>query len=177
MEHAPTAGAVASRASLDDLGITVVRFANGVEAWLKPTDFKNDQVLFSLDGLRRRVAGAPADFAEASLATRYVDAPASGRLSALDLQKVLTGKLVSARPFIGALDARRAGSAAPAQLETALQLLYQEFTAPGDDAASFALMKRQLEAMVANRGRAPAPGVRREACAGQLRRITTRRSR
>ncbi len=26
----------------------VVKFANGVEAWLKPTTFKNDQVLFTL---------------------------------------------------------------------------------------------------------------------------------
>jgi len=43
----------------------------------------------------------------------------------------------------------------PAQLETALQLLYQEITAPGDDAEAFALMKKQLEAAVANRGRAP----------------------
>ncbi len=40
-----------------DVGVTIVRFANGVEAWLKPTDFKNDQVLFDLAGARRRVAG------------------------------------------------------------------------------------------------------------------------
>jgi zinc protease len=48
-----------------------------------------------------------------------------------------------------------AGSSTPAQLETALQLLYQEMTAPGNDPEAFALLKRQLEAMVANRGRAP----------------------
>src|SRR4029077_3498375 len=30
-----------------------------------------------------------------------------------------------------------------------------EFTAPGDDAESFALLKKQLEAAVSNRGRAP----------------------
>ena len=47
------------------------------------------------------------------------------------------------------------GSAAPAQLETALQLLYQTFTAPGDDPDAFALLKRQLDAMLANRGREP----------------------
>jgi zinc protease len=37
-----------------------------------------------------------------------------------------------------------------------LQLLYQEFTAPGGDEDSFALLKKQLAAAVANRGRAPA---------------------
>ena len=40
------------------LGVTVVRFANGVEAWLKPTDFKNDQVVFTMDGAGRHLARA-----------------------------------------------------------------------------------------------------------------------
>jgi zinc protease len=155
MEHAPKAGAVASRRSLDDLGVTVVRFENGVEAWLKPTDFKNDQILFSLNAPGGSSLAPPADFVEASLATALVSASGAGGLKALDLQKVLTGKLVSARPFIGLSTHGVSGSAAPAQLETALQLLYQEFTAPGDDAESFALLKKQLEAAVSNRGRAP----------------------
>jgi len=47
------------------------------------------------------------------------------------------------------------GGAAPADIETALQLLYQLFTAPGDDPDAFALMKRRLESTVANRGQAP----------------------
>jgi zinc protease len=36
-----------------------------------------------------------------------------------------------------------------------LQLLYQFVVAPGDDPEAFALMKRQLEASIANRGRSP----------------------
>ena len=43
----------------------------------------------------------------------------------------------------------------PAQLETALQLLYLNFTAPNDDPEAFALLKRQLAAAVANRGQSP----------------------
>jgi zinc protease len=156
MEHAPAAGAVASRSSIDDLGITVVRFANGVEAWLKPTDFKNDQVLFSLNAQGGTSLAPPADYPEASLATALVSVAGAGGLKAVDLQKVLTGKIVSARPYIGLSSQGVSGSAAPAQLETALQLLYQEFTAPGNDEESFALLKKQLGAAVANRGRAPA---------------------
>jgi zinc protease len=155
MEHPPEAGTVASRRSMDNVGVTVVRFANGVEAWLKPTDFKNDQILFSLNASGGSSLAPPADYPEASLATALVSAAGAGGLKALDLQKVLTGKLVSARPYIGLSSHGLSGSAAPAQLETALQLLYQEFTAPGDDAESFALLKRQLAAAVANRGRAP----------------------
>ncbi len=155
MEHAPTAGAVSSRRSVDDLGITIVRFANGVEAWLKPTDFKNDQVVFSMNASGGASLAPPGDFIEATMADDYASLSGVGSLSALDLQKVLTGKLASARPFIGLSSHGIGGSAAPAQLETALQLLYEEFTAPRDDPDAFPLMRRQLEAAVANRGRAP----------------------
>ncbi|HEY6214669.1 MAG TPA: insulinase family protein, partial [Vicinamibacterales bacterium] len=48
------------------------------------------------------------------------------------------------------------GGASPGDLETALQLLYQRVTAPGNDPESWAVLKRQLDAMVANRGSAPA---------------------
>ncbi len=155
MERVPAAGGIASRRTLDDLGITVVRFANGVEAWLKPTDFKNDQVLFTLNALGGASLAPPADFTEAELAPSYVGFAGAGGLKATDLQKALTGKLVSAQPYISLSTHGVQGSAAPAQLETALQLLYQQMTAPGDDADAFALMKKQLEAMVANRGRSP----------------------
>jgi zinc protease len=155
MEHPPEAGAISNRRSIEDLGITVVRFANGVEAWLKPTDFKNDQVLFGMTASGGASLAPPSDFVEATMADDFASLSGVGSLSALDLQKALTGKLASARPFIGLSSHGINGSAAPAQLETALQLLYEEFTAPRDDPDAFPLMQRQLEAAVANRGRAP----------------------
>jgi zinc protease len=155
MERAPTAGTIVSRRTLDDLGVTIVRLSNGVDAWLKPTDFKNDQVVFAMTAPGGSSLAPSGDFPEASLATALVSAAGAGGLKATDLQKVLTGKLVSARPFIGLSSHGVGGSAAPAQLETALQLLHQEITAPGDDAESFALLKKQLAALVANRGQSP----------------------
>src|SRR6185503_5057229 len=98
VEHKPEPAAITSTRKVDEIGLTIVKFANGVEAWLKPTDFKNDQVLF------------------APLSTHGFN-----------------------------------GSAVPAQLETALQLLYARFTEPGDDPEVLDLMKRQLAAAVANR--------------------------
>ena len=155
MEHAPTAGSVAGRRTIDDLGITIVHFANGIDAWLKPTDFKNDQVVFTMSASGGSSLAPPADFVEATLADDYVALSGVGGLNATELQRTLAGKLASARPFIGLSSQGISGSAAPAELETALQLLYQEFTAPGDDPDAFPLLLRQLEAAVANRGRAP----------------------
>ena len=155
METPPPAGAVSGRRTLDALGITIVKFGNGIEAWLKPTDFKNDQVLFTLDALGGTSLSSPADFVEASLSAGYVGLAGVGGLKALDLQKLLAGKIASARPFMSLSSHGISGSAAPGQLETALQLLHETFMQPGDDPEAFALLKRQLEAMVANRGRSP----------------------
>jgi zinc protease len=155
METLPAAGTVASRRTIDDIGVTVVHFANGVDAWLKPTDFKNDQILFGLTASGGASLAAPAEFIEATLAPAYVGLAGAGGLTAIQLDKALTGKLVSAQPFVSLSSHGVQGNAAPAQLETGLQLLYQRIVAPGDDPDAFALMKKQLEAAVANRGRSP----------------------
>jgi zinc protease len=72
-----------------------------------------------------------------------------------DLPKVLAGRIASARPFVSLSTHGVSGSASPAELETALQLLYAYFTAPGDDADAFALLKKQLDAAVRNRDTSP----------------------
>ncbi len=151
VESKPEPAAVTSRRTVDAIGLTIVKFANGVEAWLKPTDFKNDQVIFSLQAKGGTSLAAPDDFVEAEYATSFVGISGAGGLKAIDLQKQLAGKIASASPFASLSTHGFDGSAAPAQLETALQLLYARFTQPGDDPEAFELMKRQLTAAVANR--------------------------
>jgi zinc protease len=151
VEHVPEPAAVTSRRTVDAIGLTIVKFANGVEAWLKPTDFKNDQVAFSLQAKGGTSLAAPDDFVEAEYATSYVSISGAAGLKAVDLQKQLAGKIASASPFALLSTHGIDGSAAPAQLETALQLLYARFTQPGDDPEAFEVMKRQLTADVVNR--------------------------
>jgi zinc protease len=156
VERKPDSAAIVSTRKVDDVGLTIVKFANGVEAWLKPTDFKNDQVVFAMQAKGGTSLAAPADFVEASMASTYVTLSGAAGLKALDVQKLLAGKLAGASPFANLSTHGFNGSAAPAQLETALQLLYARFTQPGDDPEAFELMKRQLGAFVANRLDAPA---------------------
>ena len=47
------------------------------------------------------------------------------------------------------------GSSTPKDLETALQLVYLEFTAPNQDPAAFSLLKQRLEANLANQAQSP----------------------
>jgi zinc protease len=155
LEKTPDPGTVASRREIPELGVTVVRFANGVEAWLKPTDFKNDQVLFTLVASGGRSLAAADKYPEASLATGQIELSGAGGHRAVDLPKLTAGKIASATPFIRLSSHEIPGSSNPANIETALQLLYMKFTAPGDDAEAFALIKRQLEASLVNRLSSP----------------------
>jgi zinc protease len=151
LETKPAPAAVTGTRTVDDIGVTVVTFANGVDAWLKPTDFKNDQVLFSMYSKGGLSLAPPQDFPEASLSTAFVNLSGAAGLKALDLQKMLAGKLAGASPTMSLSTHGFAGSAAPAELETALQLLYAKFTQPGDDPDAFELLKKQLAAAVVNR--------------------------
>ena len=155
IEKAPQPGRIASQREIADIGVTVVTFSNGVEAWLKPTDFKNDQVLFTMYAQGGSSLASKDDYLQAGFATNYVGLSGVGGIKALDLGKMLAGKPAASSPFISSATHGASGSAAPAELETALQLLYLDVTAPGDDPDAFALMRRQLDAAVANRGRSP----------------------
>ncbi len=155
MEHKPETGVTLSRRELPEVGVTIVRFTNGVEAWLKPTDFKNDQVVFTMEAVGGSSLAPPADYVEASLSDEYVQRSGAGGFKARDLEKLLAGKVASASPFVSLSTHGLSGSASPADLETALQLLHEEFTAPGDDPEAFALLRRQLDASVANRDQSP----------------------
>ena len=151
LEKRPEPAAVTGTRTIDPVGVTVVTFANGVEAWLKPTDFKNDQILFSMYSKGGLSLAPPDDLPEATFATSLVNLSGAAGLSAVDLQKMLAGKLASAGPSIATSTEAFTGSAAPADLETALQLLYAKFTQPGNDPEAFDLLKKQLAAAVVNR--------------------------
>ena len=155
MEKVPEPGTVSARREIAELGVTVVRFSNGVEAWFRPTDFKNDQVLFSLAGPGGTSLADPDKYPEAQLATALVGLSGVGGHSAVDLQKLLAGKIAGASPFFSMSSQGISGSSTPANLETGLQLLNLNFTAPGDDSQAFVLIKRQLEAAYANRDSNP----------------------
>jgi len=156
MAEKPRAATVEARREIPELGLTIVRFSNGVEAWLKPTDFKNDQIVFELEAQGGASLAPPAEYVEASLSDAYVQRSGMGGIKALDLSKMLAGKVASAAPFIALSTHGVSGSAGPADLETALQMLHETITAPGDDPDAFAVFQKQLTASVANRDQSPA---------------------
>jgi zinc protease len=151
----PKPGSVSARREIPEIGVTVLTLSNGVEVWLKPTDFRNDQLLFTgyaRGGLSR---ASPEDYQNASLATSLVGMAGVGGITPTDLSKLLAGKIAGASPSLSSATHGLNGSSTPRDLETALQLTYLYFTAPNRDPAAFALLKQRLEAGLANQAESP----------------------
>jgi zinc protease len=155
IDEVPDPGKIVDRREIAELGMTVIRFANGVEAWLRPTDFKNDEVLYSLSAKGGASLAQPEKYVEALLSPALVQLSGVGGHRAIDLQKLLAGKLARAAATVGISTHAITGAARPADVETGLQLLYLNFTAPGNDAEAFANIKKQLDAVYANREQNP----------------------
>ena len=151
----PTPGTVRARREIPEIGVTVLTLSNGVEVWLKPTDFRNDQVSFRAYARGGASVASPAEFLNASLSTSLVGVSGVGGLSPTDLGKVMAGRIASASPYIDNYTHGISGGGTPGDLEVALQLVHLSFTAPNQDVAAFDLMKDRLAASLANRDQSP----------------------
>ncbi|OFW15613.1 MAG: hypothetical protein A3H29_16585 [Acidobacteria bacterium RIFCSPLOWO2_02_FULL_67_21] len=151
----PTAGTVTARREIPEIGVTVLTLSNGLEVWLKPTDFRNDQVAFSAYSRGGTSLAAAAEYLDASLASSLVGVSGVGGFSPVDLGKLLAGRLANVSPYISTYTHGISGGGTPRDLETALQLVYLQFTAPNRDPAAFTLLKRRLEASLANQAQNP----------------------
>ena len=151
----PAGGTVTSSRTIAELGVTVLTLSNGVEVWLKPTDFKNDQVLFSAYALGGTSLAPEAEFHGAELASSLVGVGGVGGFNPVDLSKMLAGKIASASPSIGTYTQEISGNATPRDLETALQLNYLAFTAPNFTPETLDLLKRRLVAVLENQTQSP----------------------
>jgi zinc protease len=155
VEKPPAPGKVTARRTIPELGTTVLTLSNGVEVWLKPTDFKNDQVVISAYAKGGASLAQAGDYPEASLATALVGIGGVGGLNPVDLSKLLAGKIASASPTVSTYTHGINGSASPRDLETALQLNYLAFTAPNLTRESFELLRRRVSSALENQAQNP----------------------
>ncbi len=155
LETVPEPGSVVKTTAKEPIGITEWELANGVKVVLKPTTFKQDEILFRAVSPGGTSLASDADFIPASTATQVVTAGGLGKLSSADLRKVLTGKIATANPFIGELEEGLSGSASPKDLETMFQLIHMRFTQPRADPVIFSVQTNQLKTMMANQANTP----------------------
>jgi zinc protease len=155
MTKLPAPGHVRAARTIPELGVTVVTFANGVEAWLKPTDFKADEIQFSAYARGGLTLADSAGLVAAWMSPNVVNDNGVGGFRNTELQKLLAGRIVSLTPSVGPYTHGVRGSARPEDLETALQLLHLGFTHPTEDPEGYANLQQNIRTYLENRANSP----------------------
>ena len=133
----PKAGKVLAITKNAILGTTDYKLSNGVTVTLKPTDFKNDQIIMGATRPGGKNSYGLADKFNAEYMTAVTGAMGVGNFSPADLGKALAGKTVNVNPVFTTISDGFQGSSSVKDLETMFQLTYLHCTAPRGDTALF----------------------------------------
>lgn len=151
----PTPGTITGSTIKEQIGVVEWTLSNGARVVMKPTDFKQDEILFRASSPGGTSLASDADFVSASSAAPLIAAGGLGNLNSIELRKALAGKAASVSPGIDELSEGLAGGASPKDIETLFQLIYLRFTAPRPDPTIFNTMITQSKAMLANQAAQP----------------------
>ena len=138
-----------------DLGLTVWKLSNGIRVIIKPTEFKNDEILFSGYSPGGLSLIPASEYLSGTLAAQILDQSGLGEFDATQLRKALTGKVANVSPTLSDLQEGFNGNAAPKDLETMLQLVYMYFSKTRMDSVAYQSLMKRMKSMLENMGARP----------------------
>lgn len=151
----PAPARIVSEKTIDELGLHEWELANGVRVLLKPTDFKNDEILFTAYSDGGTSLTPDEDYVAAMTASSVVGEGGVGDFDLIQLQKRLAGKTVRVSPFVSGLTEGLSGSASPKDVETMFQLIYLYFVAPRRDSTAYLAYKERMRGFLENKSASP----------------------
>ena len=133
MKSPSNAGKIVAEKKNEELGIVELLLSNGVKVVLKPTDFKNDQVLISATRFGGQSLFDEKDMYNARYANPVVLGMGLNTYTPTDLTKILAGKSVNLYTSSGNYTDGIDGSSGRDDIESLFQLLYLRLTSPRKD--------------------------------------------
>lgn len=140
----PEGGEIASKKTIDNIGVTEIQFKNGARVILKPTDFQAGQLSLNAFSPGGHSNVPDAKYHSATMASQIISSSGVGPYDATQMEKFLSDKTIRLRPYISELEEGFSGSSSVKDQEVFLQMLNLYFTAPRKDKVAFdAIMGRQ----------------------------------
>lgn len=136
---------IRSEKTLDAIGAKEIILENGLKVILKPTDFKNDQILFTGFSAGGTSLANSEYLPAAKIADNIIPASGISKFNATQVQKMLAGKTISIRPFISTYSEGISGASNQEDIEQTLELTYLYLTQPKFDTTVFATFKQNYE--------------------------------
>jgi zinc protease len=151
----PEPGRVTSELFHERIDVTEWRLSNGARVLLKPTQFKNDQLLLRGSSPGGHSLVPDHQYVPASTASTIVSQSGLGAFNATQLEKKLAGKIARASAHLDSQFENISGFASPDDLETFFQLVNLRFTAPRADQEIYLSLLARLRETVQNRRNDP----------------------
>jgi zinc protease len=129
--------------------------SNGIKIILKPTDFKNDEIQFQSFSTGGTSLLSDNEYVSGNSAADVITLSGAGEFDLNDLNKKLTGKVVTVFPYINDLTEGLIGNASPEDMETMFQLIYLYITAPRKDTIAFRSYQTRMKGYIENRSADP----------------------
>lgn len=130
MDKLPQPGKIQTETTEKELGITTWILSNGAKVVIKPTTFRNDQILFSSFSPGGTSLYDDNTYQSAVDAVGILVKCGVGDLNQKELARALAGKILQVGPYIGEGAEGVNGSSSVKDLETALQLMHLYITQP-----------------------------------------------
>ncbi len=129
--------------------------SNGAKVIIKPTKFKEDEILFSAYSKGGTSLYENTDLITAQYTSTVIDMSGIGEFNNIELGKLLADKVIRLTPYIGALDEGFNGSTTPRDLVTMLELVNLYFMQPREDEQAFQSFLNRQVALLKNRANDP----------------------
>jgi zinc protease len=155
LDQLPAPGKIVSSTADSLIGDTTLILSNGVRVVVKPTNFKNDQILINGYSFGGTSLASDEDFTSADMASDVIGSSGVGGFTQLQLDKKLAGKQVRVSPYISNVAAGISASTTPRDFETAMQLIYLYFTKPRKDPDIWQSTINQTKSLLATRNLDP----------------------
>lgn len=150
MSQLPKPGKIVAEKENKAMGCTELTLSNGVKVMLKPTNFKDNEILMAAFSEGGASLYPAKDYPTIATQSQIWDANGLSKFSVTDLQKLMSGKQASVNPVIGAYGENMNGSSTVKDLETMMQLVYLNFTAPRYDKPAFESVMKAAEGQLKN---------------------------
>ena len=125
---------------------------NGVKVIVYPTDLQKDQIIFNLykDGGSSLIADEDIASFDSDIISLFKSNSGISTFPGTIVSKMLTGKTLSINPYFDELENGINGSSTVKDFETAMQMLYLQWTAPRFDPEEWQTGIDQLQALLPN---------------------------
>lgn len=133
-----------------EFGVVKYTLSNGVEVYVKPTDFKSDEILISACGKGGKSLESLDDAITMNFLSDIAAIGGLGDFSAVELEKQLSGKRLDYNMSVDVYKQSMTGNSDVKSLETLLQLFYLQFTSLREDSVAFSAYMDRVAGVLKN---------------------------